>query len=146
MYRYIGKEIRSVSNLMHRCVCKFKSEAPVDSPVTGMQGMFLGYIYKNKDRDVFQRDLEHEFNIRRATATGILQLMEKNGLIIRKPVEHDARLKKIILTDKAYSIHSKIFERIFIIEQKMQRGISDEELKVFFDVLDKIKENLTSDD
>ena len=35
---------------------------------------------------MFQRDVEAEFNIRRSTATGILQLMEKNGFLLREPV------------------------------------------------------------
>lgn len=155
MQRYIGKEIRAVVNLIHRKACRHHQsipcgEEPTLSPqefkLTGMQKLFLGYIWTHKDEDVFQRDLEQEFSIRRATATGILQLMEKNGYIIRTTSERDARLKKITLTDKAHKIHKYSMAQIKNIEEQMRSGISERELNIFFDVLDKIKVNLTKDD
>ena len=63
-----------------------------------MQGWIIGYLYQNRDKEVFQRDIQEQFSIRRSTVTGILQLMEKNGLITRSSVERDARLKKLELT------------------------------------------------
>ncbi len=38
----------------------------------------------NEGKEIFQKDIEAEFNIRRSTATGILKLMEKNGFINRQ--------------------------------------------------------------
>ncbi len=32
---------------------------------TGMQGWIIGFLHRNEDRDMFQRDVEAEFNIRR---------------------------------------------------------------------------------
>ena len=78
---------------------------------TGCHSFALRFFAENADRDIFQKDFEEEFSIRRSTATKILQLMEKNGLIERQKVESDARLKKIVLTNKALDIHKKAVGR-----------------------------------
>lgn len=121
---------------------KFSEEGMED--VCGMQGPLIGYIYKqSRSRDVFQRDLEKEFNIRRSTATVMLQNMEQKGFIVREPVEQDARLKKIVLTDKAIELHNAIRRSIDVFNTYLEAGITQEEKETFFRILDKITENLT---
>ena len=47
--------------------------------ITGVQSRVMHYILvKCADGPVFQRDVESAFGMSRSTATGILQLMEKN--------------------------------------------------------------------
>ena len=72
----------------------------------------------------------------------MLKLMEKNGLITRENVAYDARLKKIVLTEKAIDIHKKAVKNIKKIENTLKLGISKEELDAFYSVVDKIKANL----
>ena len=65
--------------------------------ITGVQSHVMHYILvKCADGPVFQRDVERAFSLSRSTATGILQLMEKNDLIRRESVASDARLKSLI--------------------------------------------------
>ena len=53
--------------------------------ITGVQSRIMHYILiKCTEGPVFQRDVENAFDMCRSTATGILQLMEKNGLILRE--------------------------------------------------------------
>ena len=61
---------------------------------------------------MFQRDLQAHFSVRRSTVTGLLQLMEKKGLITRSSVAQDARLKKIQLTPRAIQHHERIVASI----------------------------------
>ena len=71
--------------------------------ITGVQSHDMHYILvKCADGPVFQRDVERAFSLSRSTATGILQLMEKNGFLLREPVAYDARLKKLVLTPRYY--------------------------------------------
>ena len=91
----IGFQVRTLSNLIKRLVDQTAFQGR-ERPATGMHGWVIGYLYENRNRDVFQRDLQEQFSIRRSTVTGILQLMEKNGLITRQSVDEDARLKKIV--------------------------------------------------
>ena len=72
----------------------------------------------------------------------MLKLMEKNGLITRESVPYDARLKKIVLTDKAVDIHKKAVKNIKMIENTLKDGITDDELQAFYKVVDKIKANV----
>ena len=72
--------------------------------------------------------------------------MEKNDLIKRESVDYDARLKKITLTQKALDVQSVVLDAFDRFEKTMQQGISDEELTVFYSVLDKINKNMERND
>lgn len=102
----------------------------------------IGFIYNNRDRDIFQRDIEKEFDIRRSTATNTLKLMEKNGLIKREKVSYDERLKKITLTESATKTVHAIDRDLNIINKTLEKGITEEERKIFFKVLEKISKNI----
>lgn len=143
--RKIGFEIHRSSRLVKRYLDKDATKTYVDR-MTGTHGWVIGYFYHNRHRDMFQKDFEQEFNIRRSTASNILSLIEKNGLIIRESVPYDARLKKITLTQKAIDIQHIIENTFDKLEENMKKGISDEELEIFFKVIDKINENIERND
>lgn len=138
--RQLGFEIRKLNNLVKRYMESKKPEEFDKS--TGVHGWAIRYFYENRDTDVFQRDFESRFSIRRSTATNMLKLMEKNGIIHRESVPYDARLKKIVLTEKAIEIHKKATKNIKMVENTLKKGITEEELIVFYNVVDKIKNNL----
>ncbi len=137
----IGLQIRIISNLMKRRVDRNTREDGVDH-VTATHGWVIRYFRMNEGKDVFQRDLEKAFSIRRPTATGILQLMEKNGLIVREPVPYDARLKKITLTEKAIAMDDLIEKEILRTEEELQRGMSEEEVHELLRLLAKLRKNM----
>ena len=138
--KMVGFEIRTVNNLIRRYVESTLSKS-VDCS-SAVHGWAIRYFYVNRGKDVFQRDFELRFSIRRSTATDILKNMEKNGLIVREPVSYDARLKKISLTSKGVAIYKEIQKTIENCESKLSDNMTDEELKTFFSILDKIKANL----
>ena len=86
-----GRLINTVSHQLKRQMCTHEAE---DS-LTNIQRHVLHYIlFQSLRCDIYQRDVEKEFQIRRSTVTGTLQLLEKKGFIRRESVEWDARLKK----------------------------------------------------
>jgi MarR family transcriptional repressor of mepA len=109
--------------------------------ITPMQGRVIGYVKHHED-NVYQRDLESEFQIRRSTASAILQVMERQGLILREPVAHDARLKKLTLTPRAEAFSDRIEKEIARTESVITEGIGEEELGAFFATISKFEENL----
>lgn len=139
--RKIGFELHRASRSVKRYMDKDASKSYAEK-ITGTHGWVIGYLYNNRHRDIFQRDFESEFNIRRSTASKILSLMEDNGLIIRKSVEKDARLKKIILTPKACEVHAMVEKAFDNMEEMLKENISDEELEIFFRVIDKVTDNI----
>lgn len=141
MERKLGFEIGRTSRLIRRVMDNSSTKEYIDK-VTGTHGWALGYFHRNRDRDIFQKDFEKEFDIRRSTASKILSLMEENGLITRECVPYDARLKKIVLTKKALEIEKEVISFFDSLEEKFEKGITDEELEVFYGVLDKINSNI----
>ena len=72
--------------------------------LTGNQMAIIDFITNHAE--VFQRDIEHEFEIQRSTTTVLFQRMEKKDLIERFTSLKDARQKAVALTDKAVKIAS----------------------------------------
>lgn len=146
--KHLGREIRRVSNQIARYLGGIPAQYQGES-LTPMQRMFIGAIYDRTIRDgqaMFQRDLEKIFNIRRSTVTGTLQLMEKRGLILRRPVAGDARLKELRLTEPAVQIHDQIDQGIESMEHKLRQGLSDEEVEQLRRMLGIISRNLSDAD
>lgn len=139
--KYVGFQIRIVSNLIKRKIDNLITDE-LNGNITRIQGWIIDYIHRNKDRDIFQKDIEEEFSIRRSTATIILKSMEKNNLITRSSVSYDARLRKIELTEKAININKNFRKIISRFEEKLIEELSQEEIDTFFDILGKIKMNL----
>ena len=137
----IGFSVRRLSNLIKRDVESSRIKLGID-PVKGINGWAIKYFYDNRDKDIFQKDFETEFSIRRSTASCILKTMEQKGLIERLSVESDARLKKIVLTNKAIEIHHKITEEIEHRELRLRQGIEPEDLEIFFKVMKQLSLNM----
>ena len=90
--RYISK----LSNKLRRKIDAFSSK----ENFSGSQGRVLHFILA-QNNDVFQKDIEEEYSLRPPTATELLKKMEQNGLIHREAMANDARMKRIIVSDKA---------------------------------------------
>lgn len=121
---------------------KDESEEIKNDELTGMQALIIKYLFEHESEEIFQRDVEKKFDIRRSTATKILQLMERKDLVEKISVEHDARLKKLSLTQKAINLHVKISEDIQDFELQMREGLSEKEIELFVDIIQKIKSNI----
>lgn len=139
---FIGPEIKVLSNLIKRRLDNSATFTEAHK-LTGMHGWVIGYLYEHRDKGpMFQKDIEAEFSIRRSTATGILQLMERNGLLLRESVSYDARLKSIVLTPKAIKLHEAIVKEIKEMEALLVKGLTEEEIKTFLTIIRKIKSNI----
>lgn len=113
--------------------------------ITGVQGRVLHYIIGHcNEAAVFQKDIEEAFGLRRSTATGILQLLEKNDLIRRETVAYDARLKSLVPTEKAAGIHEEMRACIRETELLLTRNIDPEQLELFLKIIRMMSENLES--
>lgn len=110
-------------------------------PLSPSQMKIIAYIF-NKEGTIYQRDLEKDLNLRRATLSGILNTMEKNNLLSRVPSDNDTRSKKIILNKKTKEIFSKKREKLIEVENILIKGIERDELSSFLNTIDKMKNNI----
>ena len=130
-------------NLLSHKVKKRLNATLADLGITGVQSRIMHYILVHYENGpVFQKDVEEAFGLSRSTATGILQLLEKNGVILRKSVESDGRLKSLVPTPKAVELDSQVHTSIREIEQLMTRGISSGQLELFYETITKMSANL----
>ena len=142
MARKFLRDMREVDNMLHKVLARYrKGKEPRVPPG---QGMLIGFLMNNADKEIFQKDIEAEFDIARSTVTATLDSMERKGYITREAVERDARLKKITLTQKAVESHIRIVADLEQLERAMFKNISAEEADTLFAVMDKIKENLSN--
>lgn len=141
---FVSMELRRISNLCMRYMDNHAHKKYIDT-ITGTNGWIIGYLGKKEGEDVFQRDLERKFDITRSTASKVINLMVSKGLIKFEAVNYDARLKKLVLTDKAKDLVSIMHNDADMLEAKLVKGISEEELKMFLNCIEKMKNNLKED-
>ena len=137
--RRILGEYRMISNLIQR---RILSECGDDDAFTVTYGWILGYIERHEDEDIYQRDLEERFCLRRATISKTLLAMEQKGLVERVSAPHDARMKILRLTEKGKNTTHEMIARLERIEQEITRDIPKDMLENFFDLSEMIIDRL----
>lgn len=138
---HTGRLVRMLNHQLKRN--QKPEEAVEDDELTPMQRHILNYILlETLHRDIYQKNLEEEFQVRKSTVSGILKLMEKNGFIYRESVKEDARLKKILPTKKAEALRPSILEHIHETEIRMTEGVSEQDLFLCKKVLYQMCQNL----
>jgi len=140
MKETVGRSVGILSNLIRRHFSTFSFH----DTLSGAQGKTLHFILvRSSEGDVFQKDVEEEYSLRPPTATKLLKEMEKNGLIRRETVPYDARLKRIVATEKALQYQELIRESLEETESRLTSGISEEDLDTFFHVIRQMIRNMS---
>lgn len=128
---HFGRLLKQANNNMMRHFDQFAKQFGL----TGNQMAVIDFIMNHEKQEIFQRDIEHEFNIQRSTTTVLLQRMEKKGLIERHISSKDARQKAVVLTDKAVKIASACQTYLRAEEEEFAQHFSAEEREIFLNIL-----------
>lgn len=137
----IGYEVLTLASLIRHELDRISLDNKLDG-LTGPNSRIIRFLYANREKNIFQRDIEEAFMIRRSTVSSNLQLLEKKGYIQREPVAYDARLKKINLTEKALLAHAIIAKDTAKLQNRLAENLSKDELDSFFTVIAKLKNTL----
>ncbi len=137
-------ELMSIGNVFRRYALNNSGLQYVEK-YTGRNQWILGYLFNNKNRDIFQKDLEEAFSLRRSTISKALKLMEEKELIRRESVDYDARLKKLVLTPKAHELNEIVKSEMKKLENKLSDNLTEEEIAQFSNILEKIRKNFNED-
>ncbi len=127
--RDLGRQINHASVLFHRSfdnVVAAESAGYTDS-LSGRNIWVLRYIRDHADEDVFQKDLESAFKIRRSTVSQTVELMEQKQLLVREPVNGDARLKRLRLTPKAEEVLEAVSRGVSRLENRVRTAFAPED-------------------
>lgn len=141
MEKIISKRINCLSTKIKREISNLSSISSVED-LSGVNSFIIVFIYNNKDRNIYQKDIEKEFGITRSTASNIISLMEKKGYVRRVNVDDDQRLKKLELTNLAIDYCENFLKDLRKLNSDLEYGISEEELINFINTIDKIEKNL----
>lgn len=93
-------------------------------------------------KPVFQKDVEAEFFINRATASKMLTLMEKKGLVRRTTSDADSRLKQIKLEPRGLELQKVCCYIREEIEQQLTSCLTEEETETFKKICSKMLEHM----
>ena len=132
-------ELKLLDNLLKKNADAHFRELDTDDQLTRMHHWIIGFLYRNRDRDIYQRDIEAEFSISRSTTSNILSLMEKKNFIKRLSVENDARLKKVVLTEKAIELHGRLTDTVRTLDAMVENAITPEEKSELIRIINKLR-------
>lgn len=138
----IGYQIKELCRLLDKAIYYKGLLNTNGDAVTARDGWMLGYLYHRRDKEVFQKDMEADFHMAKSSVTAALQGLEKNGYIRREPVERDARLKKIVVTERGIRLHDSIKQSIEDMERKLAADLTPEQRQQLFAMWEQIKHRL----
>ncbi|MDY3059073.1 MarR family transcriptional regulator [Fusobacterium sp.] len=98
----------------------------------------IDYLTDNSDKDIYQKDIETEFSINRATASKMLTLMEEKNFITRIPCEEDGRLKKIKVLPEGEKLKSICLAIRKEMEKELSFSLTQEEVETLKNILKKM--------
>ena len=133
-------EMRAVTKAVDRYLGESMPQTAKET--TGGNAHIIMFLARNRDREIYQHTIEQKFCITRSTASRVLALMEKKGLITRESVEHDARCKRIVLTDKADAIVADLKANGERVERLLVDGFSESEKAALRDYVARMRANI----
>ncbi|MEJ6347959.1 MarR family transcriptional regulator [Holzapfeliella sp. He02] len=130
MKKNMSRLLKIASNNLTRSFNTFAAQYDL----TSTQMSILDFISLAKG-PTLQKEIEHEFVVKRSTATNLLKLMEKKDLIYRLENPDDSRQKFIYLTEKSKSLLDSI--KVYMKQEQVELydNFSIEELKTFEKIL-----------
>ncbi len=89
-----------------------------------------------------QKELAYKHCVKPSTITGMLSKLEANGYVCRIPDETDKRSMRVYLTPQGRQLAEQGEKYLIRLTKQMFTGFSEEELKTYIRLSDKIKRNL----
>lgn len=106
--------------------------------LTASQYKMLRFLYCHKDTPVRQVDLERFFSLTHPTATGLLQTLERKGLILRLPNPEDARSKLVTPSPAALAKEEALVAVGEAMETRFTARLDEEERQQLVALLQKL--------
>ncbi len=129
-------KFKLIYNLVVKKITKDKN----DYRPSSTQMLIIEYLMNHDN--VRQKDLESKLQISRATISDVLSTMEKHNLIERKIDDKDTRTNIIILKEDAKRKKEYGDKKLKDIEKQALKGISNDDINYFNNLLDKIIDNM----
>lgn len=114
-----------------------------DIGLTYTQATVIGYLKRNMEKEICQKDIEYNLGLTHPTVSSILNRMEKSGMIDTEPLASDHRYKKIKPTEKAIRSSEIIHEKIEKIKEQLFEGITPEQEEILSIAVKRMIQNIS---
>ena len=115
--------------------------------VTRSQWWVLSNLSRHEDSEGFsQIELARLLDVGKVTLGGLIDRLEKNGLVRRVPDKEDRRAKRIVMSAKGKSLLDKIETFAEVVVHESMIGVTAAEEKQLIQILSKMKRNLIAMD
>ena len=109
-----------------------------ESGLTFSQVRYLDYLCTNHLRKVPMKELEMVFNVSQPTVAGIVNRLEKKGLVKTQQSEEDSRAKTVQMTEQGYEEYIFVKSSRERKEHELTEVLSESERKEFQQMLIRI--------
>ena len=135
----IGPWIGKTSKMMHMYISNVFLKNNIQ--VTKEQWVVLKILHEDNN-GLIQNDLACITGRNKASLTRLINVMEKNNLVARIPSKEDSRKNLIYITKNGGKLFLKMKPLMLKSIKTAQKGITEEEMKIFFKIMTKIQNNL----
>lgn len=142
MQRNVISEIKNLNNCMVKKLFTLGKKEDEKFHPRPLQVEIITYLIENKDKTIYQKDIEEKLKISKAAVSDVLNSMEVRGIITKEADVCDARRKRIIISKKAIETHDVMMKRLDSLNDSILDGISEDELNIFYKVIEKLRENM----
>ena len=136
----ISLEIKKIDSLIVRRIIQDTKKSKYR--LTPVQIFIIKYLSKNKNKTIYQKDIEKKIGLRKSTISGIIKTMQKNNIIMSIDSKDDLRSKEIVLTKDGLKLEKLMRKKEKDFEKLLERDIDKNDLEIFFKVTEQIQNNL----
>ena len=96
------------------------------------------------ESEIEHRELQKQLAITSPTLTNVIDVLERNGHVMRQISVHDARMKTIAITEAARAVcySTEFCEAGDLLVEKMFDGFTEQERRTFLQMLGRVRKNL----
>ena len=107
-------------------------------------GQELALYHLWEKEGITQSQLRHKIGSEASTVSNMLKKLQQDDIVYRLHDEPDSRISKVYLTDKGRDLEKPVMKIWENHEQKMLKGIRQEELMLMRRILQQMTDNLIS--
>jgi DNA-binding MarR family transcriptional regulator len=137
----LGLEIHKTDNDIRRFLAAELDKRLPDRP-TMVEGEIIGFLYHSEKKEHSAKDIMKEFHIKKASASNVLNSLERKGFIRMSASPGDKRKKTVSLTGYGLEHQAKFEAAMSEVIDQTASGIPEEDVKTCLKVLDKIQKNV----
>ncbi|MCK7543675.1 MarR family transcriptional regulator [Marinobacter bryozoorum] len=119
---------------------KLLDERLKDLGVTQARWSTMVYLQRGGE-GLTQRELAHLMAIENPTLVRLLDSLEEQGLIERRPCKRDRRARRLYLTSGGERFMSDLNQRGNLLRDQLLEGVEDKDLEVALSVFERVMEN-----